>query len=159
MAKRTYRARNKTVELDELDDLVAVRSDGEAAAGEPVLEGYDPFRKGGWHLVPRDSAAQRAAQEEGLPVARILRKQRTGDLVLSLARATVKFADDTPRAEVDAALRRAGATVVEELRMAKNLYTVEFERERDVFAGLAELADTPGCEFAEPELVAPLAGR
>jgi hypothetical protein len=79
--------------------------------------------------------------------------------LINMNRATVKFRKAAKPEEIEAALRGAGAHIVQDLPIAENLFTVEFAPGRDVFEGVAALSSLPSCEFAEPDLVEEITAR
>jgi hypothetical protein len=160
--QRTYRVRNKNLAVDELPDVLAVRASSPQASfrRELVDRAQEAFERSGWQFVPSSLVSERGARTPSpwSAVARIFRRP-TGQLVLNANRASAKFRDDVARAVVDTMLGKLGAHVVASLPVARNLFTIEVDRPRDVFEVLTTLNADPRCEFAEPDFVEALGGR
>lgn len=153
---RSYRRRNKLIELEEIPDAVAVR--GVASTAKlSGLDGQDAFERGGWSFLRKSELA--TAARPGSAVARVFRKRNTGQLVLNLNRATIKFKSGIARDEIERTLTAHGAEDIRPLPIADNLFAFVLSSDRDVFATVTELSELPDVEFAEPDLVEAIGAR
>jgi hypothetical protein len=158
---RTYRVRGKSVHLQELTDLAAVRSERTAdrrALTASALEGIAPdvalpqvraFEQAGWAFVPRQQA------HDGAKV--YLRP--SGRVALGTNRLTVRVAGNRTDEEAQNVLGRHGVVVVDRLKFAPNLFVVAVPAGHDPVEAAERLVASGEVEFAEPELIEIIPGR
>jgi len=155
MTLRTYYRRRRPVTVNEVDDLVAVRSD--SVPREDIAWPGDPgdaraFRQAGWHLVQRGQA------EDYAEAAQVV--LRNEHLLLAPNRVVVKFRDEMLTPEVEGILLKHDLETIQELTFATNLRAVAKRGAAvDVFEVVDALRTEPGCEFAEPEFIEPIGER
>jgi hypothetical protein len=157
---RMYRVRGKQVHLQELTDVVAVRSEPSADRRAPpaALEGIAPegalpqvraFEQAGWAFVPRQQA------HDG---AKVYLKPG-GGVALGTNRLTVRVIGKHSDQEARNVLSRNGLVVVDRLKFAPNLFVVAVPPGQDTVEAAARLVASAEVEFAEPELIEIIPGR
>jgi thermitase len=177
MSTRVLFRRGKRVEIEQLDDVVAVpvapgeQADAINAAGvAPVTFADDVqgvaasdvtgFLRGGWMIFPvppgSDALADVPGADDSAPV---YRDPQQGRLLIGTRRLTVKFADTISPEQARTRLSGAGVTIVRELGFSKNLYQVEVPGGKDPLDVAAALQNEAGVEYSEPEMIEHVPGR
>ncbi|GIG39200.1 S8 family serine peptidase [Cellulomonas phragmiteti] len=174
MNRRYYR-KDRPVEVEEVDTVVAVRvtepgdapgpvgrqaADDRADVREasPALDDdtLDAFARAGWHVVTSDAATRAAVRGGEVPddadAAGTLVVNEDGRAVIATDVLTVQLDPALDRADVDAALAATGLTVLTELRFAPHLFEVRSTTGDALDASVA-LHDDPRFVFAEPSFV------
>lgn len=171
--KRQYFLRGRLVEVDQIDNVVAVhgatpeagptRSFGQSAESEihgvaPAVpdEALAAFAQAGWQLVvPNDSALEALATDaqaddiEGVGTVVVDSNGRVG-IASSLLNVQVDARFSTQQAEQ--VIAEAGLRIINKLNFAPNLYEARTEQGDAMDASLA-LHDNPDFVFAEPSLI------
>src|SRR4051812_26858311 len=176
--KRHYYLRGNLVEVDQVDDVVAVRG---AAPGPDLARAVDPaaavrsavpgvdeeslavFAAAGWRVV--EPAAGRSVDEiraSGRTApdadAGTVLVGRGGRVSIATDLLNVQLAGDPTEAETDAILTDAGLAKVGVLRFAPHLYEVR-ATSGDALEASVALHDDPRFVFAEPSLLEHIPGR
>jgi hypothetical protein len=158
---RKYQLRGREVQLQELEDLVAIRQDRttqmhnqlvdsvEEIASDVVLPQVRAFEDAGWTFVPREQSADGA---------RVYLK-KTGRVALNTGRLTVRMAPALPADQAENFLSELGYKIVDRLKMAPNLFVVEVPTGHDPIDAADQLAKLNNVVFAEPELIEMLSNR
>jgi len=155
---RTYRVRGKQVHLRELPDVAAVREPRgtpieartlSSIAPDAALSHVRAFEQAGWTFVPRQQAADGAK----------VYLRPNGRVALGTNRLTVRIAPELSEPEARNLLEGEGFTVVQQLRMAPNVFVVAAPEGHDSVEAVGRLTVPDKVEFAEPELIEMIAGR
>ncbi|HKX27499.1 MAG TPA: S8 family serine peptidase [Blastocatellia bacterium] len=151
----TFKLRGREVDLETVDDLVAVPN-VEPADEAPVggLPAVRSFERHGWRLC-----SHRRAAALSQPSRRILR-HRSGTMLIETDLLTVQVAPDIPEHRVDEVLEDDHLTRVRRLAFAANAYEVRVSPDLE----LRELVDglqrrTSRYRFAEPTFLQTLPKR
>ncbi len=175
--KRSYYRKDRLVEVDELDGVVAVQvktdDQGNAravaqdlgASARKALVGSDvgfddetaaAFEKANWLFV-QPNAATRATLSNGQnrdvnQVGKAIRRAN-GRLGIATDVLTVQLDPALHSDEAEAELEAAGLEVVTVLKFAKNLFEVRTTIEQDALDASVSLHANPAFVFAEPSFV------
>jgi thermitase len=171
--QRQYYQRGRLVEVEEMDDLLAVQVDPDSPAGEapdPATFGEDAvgsliaddvefdresaqaYERGGWLIVrPRPGAGDEAPPGAGQTGKVILRPGNRIGIATDLL--NVQLAESLSEAEVQQRLADNGLEVVTRLTFAPHLYEVRTTAAQDALAASVALHDDPDFVFAEPSFV------
>ncbi len=177
---RSYQVRGKTVEVDQLPDVLAIRlPDGPPEAREPgeavarwrgqtlVILGESDIppdtchalETAGWLLVRSVDEPQPDAEwPEPVAVGYLFRDQR-GECMVGTGRLSVRLRDELGDEEARRALERHGLRVVRRLRFAPQLYEVQVADDDDFIDVAGQLQDSEEYVYAEPQLIRKIAGR
>jgi len=177
---RTLRVRGKPVELQQSEDIVAVKRAAEAAATPAVgrqraagrarkklrvtgrsaiqdlpsdlsADEVQAFENAGWTFL-----ASHRAQDFGPEVVARVFVKPGGRIALGTHRLTVKLKQTQDDSQVVQLLAKFGLRVIQQLRFAPNLYQVTMEATepgKDALDVANELVDAGVVDFAEPEFV------
>lgn len=177
--QREHIVRGNVVEIEELDDLVAVQPDDRTQSRADVLERLGTerspapadlapeeaaaFERAGWIFTRstsqlRVAADSRHAVSGAAAVQRVFRKQN-GRLALGTDKVVVRLRDDLSEAEVDEVLGAHGVQAVKRLRFAPNLFETRVRDGADFLDVSRELAADPRVQYAEPQFIEHLPGR
>ena len=179
MSTRTFYRRGQKIEIEQLDDVVAMPvPEGQAdvpagAAPEPAaladavkttpMAGHDAeaFRRAGWMIVetPQADALAGAAGQPDADSSPVFRDAQQGRLLIGTRLVTVKFKPDVPEATATQRLADSGLTVLRRLGFAKNLFQAEAQAGKDPLDVAAALQESADVEYAEPEMIEHLPGR
>lgn len=174
MNRRYYR-KNRPVEVQELEGVVALRSDARVAdSGQfgltaeqdsaaladaaPELDGATvaAFAHAGWQVVvptaQTSDTLDAGEVPEGADAAGALVVNDDGRVVIATDELTVQLVPDLGPDAVAAELAAAGLTVLTELRFAPNLFEVRTTTGNALAASVA-LHDNPRFVFAEPSFI------
>lgn len=145
-----YRIRDRRVSLIPEESLVAVRKDSLSPklAAKTVARAPE-FDRAGWALL---DAGEVPAESTG-PRAQVFRRPGRDDYVLSLRRATVSLKPGASVEGLSGTFGSIGAKVIGKVPVGRATYTVSFDSNHDVFAGLDRLSELPDVEYAEPEFI------
>lgn len=178
MSTRVIYRRGRRVEIEQLDDVMAMRT-AEVPSDEPLADVTPPsvvadvaqaplvphdvnaFRRAGWMLVPaaQADAIETAGAARETPPARVYRDPQQGRLMIGTNRLTVKFKDGVAKADARTGLEQAGLTILRDLGFAKNLFEVEVGAGRDPLELSVELQQRDDVDYAEPEMIEHLPSR
>lgn len=167
--QRRYFVRQKEINIEEIEDVVAVRADPQAPldaqrqlevmrAPLPVdtvdTAALKPFERANWRFVPRNEATRSAlathrAVEGSDAVGRLFRREN-GSLAIGTNRLTVQLDPQLSEAQSQAALSEHGLEVVRGLGFGKNLYEVLARSHRDSIEASESLQGDPRFLLAEP---------
>ena len=179
--ERSFQSRGKQVVLQELSDLVAVRSKP-PRAGTAAASAKGVSAAGGGAAAAKRTARPAAppdAPPEALPQVRAFEdagwsfvpRRQAGDggarvylksggrVALGTDRVSVRVAGDRSETEARDVLARHGFTVLDRLKFAPNLFVAAVPAGEDPLEAVARLAATGDVEFAEPELIELFTGR
>ena len=175
--KRHYYLRGDLVEVDQIDDVVAVRGAAPApdlargvdtAAVRTAVPGVDEeslaaFAAAGWRVVePAPGRSSDEVRASGLAApdaeAGSVLVGRGGRVSIATDQLNVQLSGDPTDAETDAILTDAGLAKVGELRFAPHLFEVR-ATSGDALAASVALHDDPRFVFAEPSLLEHIPGR
>ena len=175
MSKRVFYRRGKTVELEQLDAVVALpvpaeQSDAMDAAALSaqviaddaegiVASDVNAFRRAGWLIVGTDQADAISDVPAGEDSAPVFRDIKQGRLLIGTHRLTVKFKSDISTEEAERRLTEQGLTILRPLTFARNLYQVQVGAGQDAIDVAATLHDDAAVEYAEPEMIEHLPSR
>jgi thermitase len=176
--QRQYYQRGRLIEVEEMDDLLAVQVDadlstnetpvptdfGESAFGslvEDVAEfdqqTAEAYERSGW-LIVRPSAQTEESVEEGAPLpgvgqtGKVIR--RPGNRIgIATDQLNVQLREDLSEADAQRRLADNGLEVINRLTFAPNLYEVRTTVAEDALAASVALHDNPDFVFAEPSFV------
>lgn len=179
---RSYQVRGKTIEVDQLSDVLAVKlEDAELARGSRpgaplarwrgvtlvLLEKVDvpswgrrAFEAGGWFLVRPSDDEETEQAELPSPVAlgRLFRDEH-GECMIGAGRLSVRLRDDLDEDEAVRALERYGLQVVRRLKFAPYLYEVQVQEDDDFIEVAQRVHDCDDYAYAEPQLIRQMRGR
>lgn len=168
--ERTYRRRNRLVQLEEVTDLIAVRppkasrslplafeaergggEQAKAAIPEELVAQVRAIEDSGWTLMP--VSANRRLPNDAVRAKVFL--QAGGRLALDAGNLTVKFTEDVDREKAGDILRGFGCQILEPLTFAKGMFRVAVEdpKDQDTLDVANALSESELVEFAEPELI------
>jgi subtilisin family serine protease len=173
--KRYCYSRGRKVELDQLDDVIAIKSPmEEASAARGILnavrgavarglpqsvksEEARGFERAGWSFVQPTaetrSAMQAAdAREMAGSVASVFRRT-DGQLVIGTNLLTVKLAPKFSEAEARAKIAQEGLEIVRQLKFAPNLFEVRVGPGKDPIEMANALQEHEDTVYSEPVLL------
>ena len=170
--------RGQVVEIEELEDLVAVMpgdadrraevlvpEERQADVAGPGLDAQQlaAFEKAGWIFARpstrlADAAVSRTEVDGVAAVQRVFRKSN-GRLALGTNKIAVRLRDELSDAEVVDVLSNHGVTAVKRLRFAPNLFEVRVAPGADFLEVARHLAEDAAVEFAEPQFIEHIPGR
>lgn len=183
--KRQYYIRDRLVEVEQVEDVAAVRLAGtergdvramESSFGGPAEQALrdagggaaaatlDAFRQARWVFVEPSPATRTAmTSEAAMPAnAEAVGKvvlQADGSPAIATQRLNVQLDAGLSQSEAEAVLAERGLRVLQRLKFAKNLYETAATRHEDALAASVDLHDDPRFVFAEPSLVEHIPGR
>lgn len=159
---RSYRRRGKQVHLQELTDLVAVRSESTGTSmATPMVAGLAAliqsanlqqvraFEDAGWAFVSRQQATN------GVKVY----LESNGRVALGTNQLTVRIAHKYSEDQAKDLLTRYGFSIVQRLKLASNLFVIAVPADLDVLDAAARLVDSGEVDFAEPDLIEVISAR
>ncbi|WFB11206.1 S8 family serine peptidase [Streptomyces sp. LX-29] len=172
---RRYYHRDRLVEVEQLDDVIAVRVDGDArGAAAPGAdlgtsargalreahideETTAAFARARWQFItPSARARETLAAGEGLPgataVGKVIRRPN-GRVGIATDLLNVQLVPSLSPAEAERELEAAGLRVVNKLGFAENLYEVRTTTAEDALAASTALHENGSFVFAEPSFV------
>src|SRR5687767_5606540 len=181
--KRHFYSRGRKVELDELEDVLAIKS----PPAEPAARGAQPqadrgvfakalreageggmpesikseearaFERAGWSFIRPTPEARNAMRGED---ARELRgsagpvfRREDGQLVIGSDLITVKLLPDYQEAEARAKLEQAGLEIVRQLKFAPNLFEARVAAGQDPIDVANALQENEVTIYSEPVLL------
>ncbi|WP_037677394.1 S8 family serine peptidase [Streptomyces griseus] len=173
---RQYYQRGNLVEAEELDDVVAVRIDEDAAAGLTDTreqlgasargeirdagvddETTEAFERARWVFVKpsRQTREAFAAGEEvsGAQANGKVIRRPSGRIGIATDVLSVQLQPTLSQKEAEHELESAGLEVINRLTFADNLYEVRARTAQDALAASVELHDNDRFVFAEPSFV------
>jgi subtilisin family serine protease len=181
--QRQYYQRGRLVEVEELDDLLAVQVDpdqpsaetpdvtefGESAFGSLIEDDVEfdesaaaAYRRSGW-LIVRPGAGDESAGGAAAPPAaahtgKVIR--RPGNRIgIATDRLNVQLQPDMAEDDARRRLSDNGLEVLNRLNFAPNLYEVRTTAAEDALATSVILHDNPDFVFAEPSFVEHIPSR
>ncbi|MFF3844940.1 S8 family serine peptidase [Streptomyces sp. NPDC002328] len=180
---RRYYMRGNLVEVEQLDDVVAVRMGADARRGtgaeaEESLgtsargamraagideETADAFNRADWVFVrPNRETREAFTAHEALPeadAAGTVVVRPGGRIGIATDVLNVQLSPTLSREEAERELEAAGLSVIQRLGFAKNLYEVRATAAEDSLAASVDLHDNDLFVFAEPSFVEHVPGR
>lgn len=177
--KRQYYMRNRLVEVEEVEEVEAVRVDPNSRGGglgmaadtdaEAALRGAGAaapddtvaaFGRAGWALVPptRGSRSLGMAGESPEAVGKVVVKEG-GAPAIATQRLNVQLVPALSQEEAEVVLKERGLEVIQRLKFAPNLYETRATAWEDAMAASMDLKEDERFVFAEPSLVEHVPGR
>jgi len=170
---RAYCAGNARIEVDELADVLAIRSSRGSSEKTVTVAmlGLDEiaarvdwkaFEKAGWVFVS-PTAELWQALNSGTPIPEdgtVHRVYlRAGRLLLGTDRLTIRFLDELVDDEVREALDGAGLDVVRQMKFAPNLFEVKSREGVDPLDLSVRLSSHDNIVYAEPQFLEQISSR
>jgi subtilisin family serine protease len=171
--RREYLGRGRVVEIEELDDIVAVkprepgvsrqalaRAFGSIASAPTAVrdrQAWKAFEGAGWVFVHPSQTLRRSLEEreavEGAEAVQRVFVNPGGRVLLGTDLLTVRLREDLTETDVASELDVAGLEVVRELRFAPNLYEARTRSGRDFLDVSVESRENPAFLYAEPVFI------
>jgi hypothetical protein len=175
MKKQYYLGRDKLVEVEELENVLAVRPERTDAPGLQMLQSVgkvakldvnrrheEAFQKSGWQFLEADDELHAYMQAKHLAAAvRTAKAYRNSDghLFVGTDHLVVKLSPELTEAQVQEKLAANGLAIIEKLRFAPNLYEVAVESGVDIMDKSVQLHSQPDFLYAEPQLLRHIGAR
>jgi thermitase len=173
--KREYIMRGKRMEIDELDQVLAVKQKDHAGAQDQALQTFgetaqlhsdgerEAFEQAGWVFVqPADDllrAFEAHTPVRGAEAVQRVFVQPSGRMMLGTDRLSVRLRPDLSEQDARAALDAQGLEVLGRLKFAPNLFEVRTAPGTDFLQASVDLSQRPEFLFAEPQFLEHLPGR
>lgn len=175
--ERTYFVRGKQVTVEELEDVVAVQTEGaEARAGDEsgvvrdiaraqagpedrrlTDQQLSAFAAAGWVFVRASEEMRRAlATRQALPNAEKIARvflHPNGRILLGTDQLTVRLDPSLTEEECRRRLEQEGLTIIRKLRFKPNLYEVKTRPGVDFLDASVRMHDEKDIEYAEPQFI------
>ena len=177
---RTYKTRSQQIEVDQLDDLLLVKTgsadiDARLTRGECLIAwqgqllGVEPIDRlpddarqllagSSWLVVAEVRGRQSVPSVHPLSVGRLYRDQH-GAWMINTGGITVRLKEGLTKSAVDQALSRYGLSVKRELKFAPNLYEAEAATPDQALDAAQAASHDEQFVYAEPNMLRELGHR
>jgi subtilisin family serine protease len=172
--KRKYASENKIVEIEEIEDVIAVKQESRGGLSSKQIDTFgkrvapssvsdvdkddwQAFENAGWVLIQPSSQLKESFKSE-IPSAERSLIQRvflesSGRILLGTDRLSVMLKPDLTDEEVYSVFDATGLEIVSKLKFAPNLYEVRVRAEVDFLQASLDLSENSDFVFAEPEFI------